>query len=75
MQDEKHKNDYSIELIDPSRLVGEGITDAQLWAKSFMGQIDAGHFSKEDIDEGLMISWFANAIVTAEDNFARKHGN
>lgn len=34
-------------------------TDASVWAATFM---DYFGNNKEDIDEGLMISWFANAI-------------
>ncbi len=56
------------EWLDPSELVGKQSTDAQRWAQSFMGMIDKGHFSKEEIDEGLMISWFANAIEVAKDS-------
>lgn len=37
--------------------------DAQVWAEEFMKVVEAG----VQIDEGLMVTWFANAIVTAED--------
>lgn len=40
--------------------------DAQIWAQEFMKNF--GH-RLQDIDEGLMIGWFANAIETA-----KKHG-
>lgn len=36
-------------------------TDAEKWAEAFMEEF-GDH--KEDIDEGLMFSWFANAIET-----------
>lgn len=41
-----------------------GTMDAQVWAKEFMKNF--GH-RLEDIDEGLMIGWFANAIMTGFD--------
>ena len=53
---------------DPGELVKTLDTNAQHWAQSFMGMIETGHFSKEDIDEGLMISWFASAIETTKDS-------
>ena len=62
---------YTDDYIDPSSLVKEESTDGRLWAKSFMDQIKEGYFTKDEIDEGLMISWFANAIVTAEDKINR----
>lgn len=55
-------------IIDPATLVGNRITDAQQWAKSFIQRIKLGFFSKDDIDESLMIGWFANAIETAKDS-------
>jgi hypothetical protein len=58
---------YEDEYIDPSDLVKQQCTDAQLWAKSFMDTKKKMNWTEEDIDEGLMISWFANAIVVAED--------
>jgi len=54
-------------MIDPVDLVKQQITDGHLWAKSFMDTLNAGHFTKDDIDESLMIAWFCNAIVTAQD--------
>ena len=38
-------------------------TDAAVWAAEFMAEFGD---RKDDIDEGLMIGWFANAIETAE---------
>ena len=35
--------------------------DAAVWAREFMKSVDSGAF----IDEGFMIGWFANAMVTA----------
>lgn len=45
-------------------------TDARVWAKEFMLLFGE---TKENIDEGLMIAWFANAIETgrsAGEHFA-----
>jgi hypothetical protein len=36
-------------------------TDASVWAEEFMAEFGD---RKQDIDEGLMIGWFANAIET-----------
>lgn len=60
------------EFEDPSELIKTQSTDAYRWARSFMSMIEQGHFTKEDIDEGLMISWFANAIETTKDSM--RHG-
>jgi hypothetical protein len=40
-------------------------TDAKHWAEEFMSVIDG--MTKDEIDEGLMIAWFASAIETAKD--------
>lgn len=56
------------EFEDPSELIKAQSTDAYRWARSFMSRIEQGYFAKEDIDEGLMISWFANAIEIAKDS-------
>ena len=53
--------------IDPGDLVKCQSTNARLWAKSFMDTIDANHWDIKDIDEGLMISWFATVIETTKD--------
>ncbi len=58
---------YEDEYIDPSDLVKQQCTEGQLWAKSFMDTKKKMNWKDEDIDEGLMIAWFANAIVVAED--------
>ena len=52
---------------DPSELLKKQDTDAQHWAQSFMSRIEQGFFTKEEIDESLMIVWFANAIENAKD--------
>jgi hypothetical protein len=46
-------------------LVGDRDTNAKHWAEEFMSVIDG--ISKSEIDEGLMISWFASAIETTKD--------
>ena len=55
------------EEIDPSQLVKCQSTNARLWAKSFMDTMDKNNWDLEDIDEGLMISWFATVIETTKD--------
>jgi hypothetical protein len=47
-----------------------GTTDALAWAQEFMRKFGD---RKEDIDEGLMLAWFANAMVTAVDEWRRTH--
>ena len=50
---------------DPTELLKQQCTDAQEWAKAFIYTVQ----SKElQIDEGLMISWFAAAIENAKDS-------
>ena len=51
--------------MDVKDLVGSRCTDAKQWAEEFMSVIDG--MSKSEIDEGLMIAWFASAIETAKD--------
>jgi len=43
-------------------------TDAQVWAKEFIRIKNENNWTLEDIDESFMLSWFANAIVTAQDS-------
>ena len=54
----------SEEEIDVMKLLRNRDVDAQKWAKAFMQMIVS---KGVEIDEGLMISWFANAIMTALD--------
>lgn len=56
------------EWLDPDELIKKQSTDAYRWAQSFMSMISKGYFTKEEIDEGLMIGWFANAIEIAKDS-------
>ncbi len=53
---------------DPANLLKNLDTDASHWARAFMSRIEHGYFTKEGIDEDLMISWFANAIENAKDS-------
>lgn len=50
---------------DVQKVVNEKLllssADAQVWAKEFMKLVQFG----VEIDEGLMMSWFANAMLTA----------
>ena len=52
---------------EPAELLKTLDTDAKHWAEAFMATIAKGHFTKDEIDESLMISWFANAIENAKD--------
>ena len=42
--------------------------DAQVWAKCFMETKEKNNWSIKDIDEGLMIGWFANAMMAVGDH-------
>ena len=41
-------------------------TDAVVWAKEFERCKKTNNWTLEDIDEGLMICWFANAFTAQE---------
>jgi len=43
-------------------------TDATIWATAFVEHLKRNRWKIEDIDEGLMIGWFANAIMAMHDN-------
>lgn len=43
-------------------------TDAKVWAQEFMRLFGD---RREDIDEGLMIGWFANAMAAQEIEMSR----
>ena len=57
--------DEKIDLLDT--------TDASLWAKEFVRYKVKNNWSIDDIDEGLMLAWFANAMFTQEMADDRKH--
>lgn len=44
-----------------------GITDARVWASEFVR-----HFPTGTVDEGTLIGWFANAIMTGFDNASHR---
>jgi hypothetical protein len=48
-----------------------GNMDALDWAKEFVRLNNNGTF-KDGIDEGLMLGWFANAIMTGFDEGTRR---
>lgn len=41
--------------------------DAHVWAQEFIKYKEENNWSLEDINEPLMITWFANAIETTRD--------
>ena len=51
------------EVVDEGRL--RGCTDARVWAEEFVKVCP-------DVDEGLMIGWFANAIETSRGPFMQR---
>lgn len=42
--------------------------DAKAWAEFFMHTLKENNWSIEDIDESLMIGWFANAMMAMFDH-------
>lgn len=47
-------------------------TDALVWAEQFIAHKNKLGWSLEDIDEGLMLAWFANAMMSMHDHVERK---
>jgi len=45
--------------------------DAQAWAKFFIDTLAEQSWRIEDIDEGLMTGWFANAMMAMHDHVKR----
>ncbi len=41
-------------------------TDCTVWAKAFVEALKRNSWTIEDIDEDLMMAWFANAFVAQE---------
>ena len=41
--------------------------DATVWSKDFVKTLHENNWTIEDIDEGLMLGWFANAIEVSTD--------
>jgi hypothetical protein len=54
------------EMSDSDLLVYCG-QDARKWAEAFCKIKEAKNYNITDIDEGLMIGWFANAIENKEN--------
>jgi len=46
--------------------------DAQAWAKFFMKTVKEQGWNIEHIDEGLMVGWFANAMMAMHDHVKRE---
>lgn len=49
---------------------GVGVFDAAIWADEFCGRLEAGVFT--EIDFGLMVAWFANAIMAGYNEGLRR---
>jgi hypothetical protein len=45
-----------------------GNPDAQAWAKFFIQTKEKASWQIEDIDESLMLGWFANAMMAMHDS-------
>ena len=45
-------------------------TDAQIWAEEFMRHKTKNQWALQDIDEGLMLAWFANCLCAQMDHDA-----
>ena len=39
-------------------------TDARVWARCFVQKFGGQRVGKETVDNGLLIGWFSNAIMT-----------
>jgi hypothetical protein len=46
--------------------------DAQAWARFFINTVADQSWRIEDIDEGLMTGWFANAMMAMHDHVKRE---
>jgi methenyltetrahydromethanopterin cyclohydrolase len=55
------------EILDPIDLIKAQSTDAKLWAKSFIDAMNENDWQLYDIDEQLMLGWFAAAIEATRD--------
>lgn len=55
--------------IEPGKVNEIELTfQADTWAKAFMSVVEGG----VEVDEGLMIAWFANAIMCGHDYAVNK---
>jgi len=59
------------EEYDPTASMLHQTNDAQVWAREFMKRVEQGCV----IDEGMMLGWFANALMCGWDHHARWRGN
>lgn len=46
--------------------------DAQVWAQQFVAHKKKNKWKNKDIDESLMIGWFANAIMAGYDEAVKR---
>ncbi len=60
------------EIKEPVDLVKTQCTDAREWARQFIDTVNVQGWTLEDIDEGLMLAWFASAIETTKDSIHNK---
>ncbi len=49
--------------------------DAIVWAEEFVKSMKKNKWSLDDIDEGLMVGWFAHAMCAQETVMIKKIGN
>jgi hypothetical protein len=49
-----------------------GSADALVWAEQFIAHKEKLNWSLEDIDEGLMLAWFASAMMAMHDHVKRR---
>lgn len=48
-------------------------TDAAVWAEQFVAHKEKLEWSLDSIDEGLMLAWFASAMMSVNDKARREH--
>ena len=58
------------DFIDPDKLLADQETDAAKWATSFIQTVRKYN---PTVDEGLMLGWFANAIMCQRDKLTNEH--
>ena len=52
--------------MDTIKLLGSRTTDAMKWAETFVDCKIKNNWELKDINEGLMVGWFANAMAAQE---------
>ena len=66
---------FELYALSDAELIDYCGDDARRWAEAFCRIKERQGWSPDDIDEGLMIGWFANAIEKSSDvRAARKTG-